>query len=187
MPCARVKRANWLFHRCLAQSNPNIQTRHDIRAEVLTSRSDGRYTGVVGMSRSISFATALVASMLAALASSVAAHADSTYNVRTESGQVRCIVDVGKVDCTHFGGFPQAPRDSDGYLMNGAEATAGGGFRWAVGDVGGGPGFQETVLQYGQTYNLAGWTILPSSQGTRFTNDATGHGMFVSVENVSPF
>jgi hypothetical protein len=33
----------------------------------------------------------------------------------------------------------------------------------------------------------SGWTILPSSDGTRFTNDGTGHGMFVSIENVSPF
>jgi len=43
------------------------------------------------------------------------------------------------------------------------------------------------VLNYGQTYHIPGWTILPSSDGTRFTKDDTGHGMFVSVENVSPF
>jgi hypothetical protein len=34
---------------------------------------------------------------------------------------------------------------------------------------------------------VASWTTLPSSDGTRFTNDGTGHGMFVSVENVAPF
>jgi hypothetical protein len=45
----------------------------------------------------------------------------------------------------------------------------------------------DTVLNYGQTYDILGWTILPSSDGTRFTNDGTGHGMFVSVENVAPF
>lgn len=29
--------------------------------------------------------------------------------------------------------------------------------------------------------------IVPSSDGTRFTSDATGHGMFVSIENVYSF
>jgi len=46
---------------------------------------------------------------------------------------------------------------------------------------------QDTVLQYGQTYHINGWTVLPSSDGTTFTNDATGHGMFVSIDNVNSF
>ena len=45
----------------------------------------------------------------------------------------------------------------------------------------------DLVLNYGQTYHNRGWTIVPSSDGTRFTNDGTGHGMFVSVENVYSF
>ncbi len=45
----------------------------------------------------------------------------------------------------------------------------------------------DIVLNYGQTYHINGWTILPSFDGTRFTNDRTGHGMFVSVDNVSSF
>ena len=44
-----------------------------------------------------------------------------------------------------------------------------------------------SLLNYGQTYHLQGWTILANSDGTRFTNDGTGHGMFVSIENVAPF
>jgi hypothetical protein len=44
---------------------------------------------------------------------------------------------------------------------------------------------QDVVLAYGKTYN--GWTILPTSDGTRFANDRTGHGMFVSIENVYAF
>ena len=43
------------------------------------------------------------------------------------------------------------------------------------------------VLNYGQTYHFQGWTITASTQGTRFTNDQTGHGMFVSIENTYPF
>jgi hypothetical protein len=45
----------------------------------------------------------------------------------------------------------------------------------------------DLVLQYGQTYHVLGWTILPTFDGTRFTNDGTGHGMFVSVDNVYSF
>jgi hypothetical protein len=45
----------------------------------------------------------------------------------------------------------------------------------------------DVILNYGQTYDVQGWTILPSSDGTRFTNDGSGHGMFVSIENVYSF
>jgi len=69
-----------------------------------------------------------------------------------------------------------------------AEVTASGGFNWNDGHIGGGGTPQnDLVLNYGQTYHVLGWTILSSSNGTRFTNDGTGHGLFVSVENVAPF
>ena len=42
-------------------------------------------------------------------------------------------------------------------------------------------------MQYCQTYQLNGWTIFASSDGTRLTNDRTGHGMFVSIQNVYSF
>ena len=45
----------------------------------------------------------------------------------------------------------------------------------------------DVVLNYGQTFHLNGWTIIPSEDGTRFTNDGTGHGMVVSINNVSSF
>ena len=45
----------------------------------------------------------------------------------------------------------------------------------------------DVILNYGQTYHMLRCTILPSSDGTRFTNDGTGHGMFVSIENVYSF
>jgi hypothetical protein len=71
-----------------------------------------------------------------------------------------------------------------------AEVTASGAFDWKDGNIGGvGSDWAQTdtTLDYGQTYHISGWTVLPSSDGTRFTNDGTGHGMFVSVENVSSF
>jgi len=41
--------------------------------------------------------------------------------------------------------------------------------------------------RYDQTYNSKGWTVEPSVNGTRFTNDATSHGVFVSIDGVDPF
>ena len=38
-----------------------------------------------------------------------------------------------------------------------------------------------------RTYTAQGWTIDAGESGTRFTNDATGHGMFVAVEKVDVF
>lgn len=44
-----------------------------------------------------------------------------------------------------------------------------------------------TTMAYGQTYHRGNWTINPDETGTRFTNNRTGHGMFVSIENVYSF
>jgi hypothetical protein len=44
----------------------------------------------------------------------------------------------------------------------------------------------QGLLQLRQTCRLSGQMVLASGYGTRFTNDGTGHGMFVSIENVSP-
>jgi hypothetical protein len=50
------------------------------------------------------------------------------------------------------------------------------------------PGHPPTTLDYGQTYHINGWTILPSGDGITFTNDGTGHGMTVgSDQSVNPF
>ena len=73
--------------------------------------------------------------------------------------------------------------------MNLAVVRGTGAFNWDIGNI---PGSREAtakdiMLNYGQTYHINGWTIWPTGDGTRFTNDSTGHGMFVSVENVSSF
>jgi hypothetical protein len=70
-----------------------------------------------------------------------------------------------------------------------AEVTSSGAFRWMDGNIGGvGQDWTQTdtTLNYGQTYDINGWAVLPTIDGTRFTN-ASGHGMFVSIENVSSF
>jgi hypothetical protein len=64
-----------------------------------------------------------------------------------------------------------------------------GAFNWDYGNIGGAPEAlaSDIVLKYGQTYHVNGWTILPTFDGTRFTNDRTGQGMFVSIDNIYSF
>ncbi len=110
--------------------------------------------------------------------------------VRTESGKVRCDVQPGGVGCQYLPGFAQATVDNFGYHYDIASVTSGGAFSWVEGNLatGGTASPQnDIILNYGQIYDVQGWTILPSSDGTRFTNDGTGHGMFVSIENVYSF
>ena len=71
----------------------------------------------------------------------------------------------------------------NGEPANGVSVTAGGTVRWVVGNLGDIP---TVTLDYG-TYSAAGWTIAADANGTRFTNDATGHGMLVAVEGVQAF
>ena len=53
--------------------------------------------------------------------------------------------------------------------------------QWVVGNLGDIP---TVTIDY-QTYSdAAGWTIAANESGTKFTNEHTGHGMFVRVEMV---
>jgi hypothetical protein len=122
--------------------------------------------------------------------------------VRTESGRVRCIIHMDRVACEASGpgstGFPQAPISEPesqcrnpcpgGINYDIAEVKSAGAFQFEDGNIGGGGTPQnDLALTYGQTYHVQGWTINPADDGTRFTNDGTGHGMFVSLENVYSF
>jgi lysophospholipase L1-like esterase len=92
------------------------------------------------------------------------------------------------VACEHGPGFPQAPMGQAGLHFDIAVVQASGNFGWEDGNIGGGGTPQnDLVLSYGQTFHIQGWTVVPNTDGTRFTNDGTGHGMFVSIDNVSPF
>jgi hypothetical protein len=131
------------------------------------------------------------------------ASADPDQLVRTESGQMRCDIAADHVGCQHLQGgghfgFPQAPLAvpesqcrnfpcPGGIHWDIANVTPGGSFSWMDGNIPGAHPENDLVLNYGQTYHIMGWTISPSIDGTRFTNDGTGRGMFVSVENVAPF
>lgn len=129
-------------------------------------------------------------------------YADAATFFRTQSGKVRCFTSsfeqkVGgpAAVCETYadetnGSFPQAPPCSDGAAWvrcNIVVANTRGQLFWDLGDIPGANRQNDIVMSYGQTYRGDGWTVSASSDGTRITNDATGHGMFVSIFNVYGF
>ena len=100
--------------------------------------------------------------------------------IETKSGKTRCQISRAAVGCESE--FTNSPIQ-DGVHANGVNVTADGAMRWIVGNLGDIP---TVTIDY-QTYRAQGWTIVADAGGTRFTNDGTGHGMFVSVEAVQAF
>ncbi len=100
--------------------------------------------------------------------------------IETKSGQTRCQISKDEVGCE--APFTNSPVQ-DGVRANGVRLTANGEVTWLVGNLGDIP---VVTLDY-RTYSAAGWTINAGEDGTRFTNDRTGHGMTVSVDGVQAF
>ena len=70
--------------------------------------------------------------------------------------------------------------------VSGSPVTTGDGtFHWEEGNLN--VGEPITAMAYGQIYHHGNWTIYPDETGIRFVNNRTGHGMFVSIENVYSF
>jgi hypothetical protein len=73
------------------------------------------------------------------------------------------------------GSFVRAPADDDQAFV-----TASGQFTYRSANIGVGyPHVPFDTLVPGQTSHIQGWTVVASGQGIRFTNDGTGHGMFI--------
>ncbi|WP_102141262.1 hypothetical protein [Mycobacterium hubeiense] len=100
--------------------------------------------------------------------------------IETKSGKTRCQINRTEVGCESQ--FTDSP-SIDGMPANGVRVTADGEIDWVVGNLGDIP---AVTLDY-RTYKALGWTIEATSDGTRFTNDRTGRGMFVAVEGVQTF
>ena len=100
--------------------------------------------------------------------------------IETKSGKTRCQISRAEVGCESE--FANAP-EQNGMPANGVNITAEGSMRWVVGNLGNIP---AVTLDY-QTYRAVGWTIAAGSDGTRFTNDGTGHGMFINTSGVEVF
>ena len=100
--------------------------------------------------------------------------------IETKSGQTRCQINAQSVGCeSNFTNPPVV----NGQPANGVEVTAGGSLRFISGNLGDIP---TTTLDYA-TYHAVGWTIEAGSDGTRFTNDGTGHGMLVGTQGAEVF
>lgn len=128
---------------------------------------------------------------------------DHYVNVRTSSPPMRCEVSSdddngrGPAVVCQTAGFPQAPTEpipyppGDPRVLHQDQAiiAASGQFEWRNANLGQAPpGQPDTTLVDGRTYDLQGWTIVPAADGTRFTNDATRHGMFIAKDySVTPF
>jgi hypothetical protein len=100
--------------------------------------------------------------------------------VETKSGKTRCQLDQTEVGCE--APFTNTPM-KDGVRANGVRLTDDGTVEWIVGNLGDIP---TVTLDY-KTYSAVGWTIEATEGGTRFTNQRTGHGMFVSIERVQTY
>jgi hypothetical protein len=100
--------------------------------------------------------------------------------IETRSGKTRCQISADNVGCESE--FDEAPV-IDGQKATGVEVSASGSSRWVVGNLGAMP---TTAIGY-STYRAVGWSIVADSTGTTFTNDSTGHGMFVSTDRVDFF
>jgi len=100
--------------------------------------------------------------------------------IETKSGKTRCQLNEDEVGCeTAFVNSPEM----NGMPANGVRLTADGTLSWIVGNLGDIP---VVTLDY-RTYRAVGWTIVAAEDGTRFTNDATRHGMVVSTSGVQTF
>ena len=130
-----------------------------------------------------------VIALAVVMAPSASADPSDYQYVRTETGAVRCVISASHVGCerTSIDGFPGAPKSQSGPgNFNVAGIDADGTFNFGEGNIGGVEA-DEVTLTYGQTYHFKGWTVAPTFDGTRFTNDGSGHGMFVSIGGVDSF
>lgn len=100
--------------------------------------------------------------------------------IETKSGVTRCQINKDTVGCE--APFTNSPLQ-DGEHANGVSIDSAGKVQWVLGNLGAIP----TVKIDYQTYLAQGWTIIANADGTRFTNEATKHGMFVSVDKVNTF
>jgi hypothetical protein len=140
------------------------------------------------MNRSAAVIGMVATSLIAVTTPSAHAQPSDYQYVRTESGKVRCVISADNAACERSSadGFPDAPPGQLGGHQNIAQVDANGAFSWVEGNIGIGDD-QDVVLAYGQTYRFNGWTIVSTFDGTRLTNDGTGHGMFVAIDGVSSF
>ena len=131
---------------------------------------------------------------IAALTFAPVASADPTVGhdakVNTQTPPMLC--EIGSEDAdpgigpsvTCQGSFVRAPAGDDQAFV-----IASGQFSYRSANIGvGSPHASFDTLVPGQTAHIQGWTVVAGGAGIRFTNDRTGHGMFIGSDTaVDPF
>ncbi len=102
--------------------------------------------------------------------------------VQTNSGKAQCQVSPDAVGCQVLFTQP-GPKTADGDPANGVNVSSSGEITYIEGNLGDASYY---TMNY-TTYTAMGWTIQATYDGTRFTNDATGHGMYVNISGVQSF
>jgi hypothetical protein len=138
--------------------------------------------------------SALVGIGCAAMVFAPTASADPTTGhdakVKTQTPPMLC--EVGSDDADPGIGPNVICQGSFGQSAAGddqAFVTASGQFSYRSANIGTGyPHAPFDTLLPGQTYDIQGWTVVAGGDGIRFTNDGTGHGMFIGGDTtVNPF
>lgn len=97
----------------------------------------------------------------------------------------------GRVSPAPMNPVPYSGWQGDPSLLHQDQAiiTVSGQFSWRTANLGvAPPGRPDVVLVEGQTYHFRGSTILPASDRSTFTNDATRHGMMIDSDySVKPY
>lgn len=103
-----------------------------------------------------------------------------TY-IRTESGRTLCGVEGDHVNCTVQ--FVNPPLASTGDIANSVSLNQNGTFTYLAADLG--VIDPPHLIRYDQTYIANGWAVEAFNDGTRFTNNRTNEGFWVSVTDVN--
>lgn len=103
-----------------------------------------------------------------------------TY-IRSESGRTMCGVQGDAVNCTVQ--FVNPPVTASGDVANSVTLNQDGSFTYLAADLGMIDPL-HTVF-YDQTYIANGWVVEAFSDGTRFTNNRTNEGFWISVDDVN--
>ncbi len=138
--------------------------------------------------------------VLVALPLAPPAAADDGQMIVTPVAKSRCLVSADNfargggpmVVCEHLDGSPwgtaQYALEKNSSRLTLAIERGTGEFRWDKGPLSdGGDTGQPVVVDAGQTYRVNGWTIQGEELRTRFTYDATGHGMLLSAADERGF
>ena len=100
--------------------------------------------------------------------------------VAAKTGKTRCQISATQVGCESD--FANAPQIT-GETATGVRVGPDGKLHWALGNLGAIP---TVPLDY-RTYSAVGWNITSTPEGTRFTNQSSGHGMAITTSGVQGF